>query len=141
MPRAQRHRDAALAAAGVEHAPRPQRGDLPLQLLELRVSRPALDQLARLASDEHADPLLEELQPRLPAQAAVLLLLRVDERLARLQVRQPGADARRLLRVARVGIRRLGSLDDLERAVDVLAIELEPDRLNDGVDVARIHEP
>jgi hypothetical protein len=35
----------------------------------------------------------------------------------------------------------LRGLDNLERAVDVLAIELEANRLDDGVDVARIHLP
>jgi hypothetical protein len=39
-------------------------------------------------------------------------------------VREPRADARRELRVARIGMLRSRGLDDLERAVDVLAVEL-----------------
>ena len=139
MPRAQGHRHAALAAAGVEHAPRTHAVDLALQLLELGIARASIDQLARLAADEHADPLLEELQAHPPAQPAILLLLRGDVRLAGVQVREPRANARRQLGVPRIGMARLRGLDDLERAVDVLAIELETRGLDDGVDVVRIH--
>ena len=47
--------------------------------------------------------------------------------------------AGRQLGIPRIGTRRLRGLDDLERAVDILAIELEAGRLDDGVDVVRIH--
>ncbi len=139
MPCAQRHRHAALAAAGVEHAPGTHALDLALQLLEFGIARAPIDQLARLAADQHADPLLEELQAHPPAQPAILLLLRGHVRLARIQVREPGANARRQLGVSRVGVARLRGLDDLERAIDVLAVELEARGLDDGVDVVRIH--
>src|SRR5580765_4698939 len=76
MPCAQRHRHAALAAAGIEHAPGTHALDLALQLLEFGIARAPIDQLARLAADQHADPLLEELQAHPPAQPAILLLLR-----------------------------------------------------------------
>ena len=52
---------------------------------------------------------------------------------------EPGPNAGRQLGIPRVGTRRLRGLDDLERAVDILAIELEAGRLDDGVDVVRIH--
>src|SRR5262245_22574984 len=125
MARAQRHGHAALAAAGVEHAPRTHAIHLALELLELGVARTPPDELLRLPADEHADALLEELEPHPPPQSAILLLLRGHVGLARLQVREPGANARRQLGVAGLGMRHLRGLDDLERAVDVLAIELE----------------
>jgi hypothetical protein len=106
-----------------------------------RVARAPLDELARLAPDEHAKPLFQELQPRLPAEARVLRLLRLHVGFARFEMGEPRTDARRLLGIARIGMGRVRGLDDLERAVDVLAIELEANRLDDGVDIAGIHEP
>src|SRR4029450_3791789 len=82
MARPDRHRPAALAAAGVEHASRPHAVDFPLQLLELGVAGAPVDELLRLAADEHADALFEELEPHPPAQPAILLLLRGHVRLA-----------------------------------------------------------
>ena len=113
--------------------------DFPFQLLELGVARAPLDQLARLATDEHADPLLEELESHAPAQPTILLLLRGHVRFARFQVSEPRPDSRGQLGIVRIGVFRARRLDDLERAVNVLAIELEADRLDDGVDVTRIH--
>src|SRR5262249_9700264 len=139
MARAQRHGHAALAAAGVEHAPRTHAVHLALELLELGVAPAPIDELLRLSADEHADALLEELEPAPPAQAALLLFPRRHVGLARLEVSEPGKNARRQLRVPGIGMRRLRGLDDLERAVDVLAIELEAGRLGDRVDVVRIH--
>src|SRR5262249_15767085 len=74
-----------------------------------------------------------------PAQPAMLLLLRGHVRLARREVREPGTNARGQLGVLRIGMTGLRGLDDLERAVDVLAIELETRGLDDGVDVVRVH--
>src|ERR1700752_3566157 len=102
----ERHGHAALAAAGVEHASRPHAVDLALELLEFGIARAALDQLLRLAPDEHADPLLEELEPHAPAQPAVLLLLRGHVPVARIQMREPRADTRGQLGVARIGMLR-----------------------------------
>ena len=105
VARAEGHRHAALAAAGVEHASRLHGLDLALELLELRVAAAPLDHLAGLLPGQHADPLLQELEPCLPAQPLVLLLLGKDVGLAALQVAEPRADTRRLLGVTRIGAR------------------------------------
>ena len=139
MAGAQRHRDAPLAAPGVEHAPRAHAGDLALELAELGVAPAPLDHFARLPAEEDADPPLEELQPDLPAEPLVLRLLGRDVRLAALEVREPRPDPRRLLGVAEVGMDGVRALGQLESGVDVLPIELEADRLDDGVDVVRVH--
>ena len=83
------HGHRALAAAGVQHAGGIHGGDLALQLLELGIAPAALHHLARLASERHADALLEQLEPGAPAQAAVLRLLGADVGVAAVQMREP----------------------------------------------------
>jgi hypothetical protein len=138
MAGAQGHGHPTLAASRVEHPARPHRLHLALELLELRVATAPLDHLARLLPREHAQALLEELEPHLPAQALVLLLLRRHIGLAALQVPEPRANARHLLRVARLGSRGIRGLQDLQRPVDVLAIQLESHGLDHAVHVGGI---
>src|SRR5207249_8504565 len=128
----------ALAAARVQRALRLVRLPRALALLELRVAPAALDHLPRLLSREHAQALLDELEPHLPPEALVLLLLGGDVGLAACEVAQPRADARGQLRVAGVGATGLRGLEHLEPAVDVLAIELEAHGLDHPVDVGGI---
>src|SRR5215467_2939842 len=114
------------------------RRHLALELLELRIAAAPLDHLAGLLAGEHAQLLLQELETHLPAQAPVLLLLRGHVGLAALQVAEPGADARGLLDVAGMRALGLGGLQDVERAVDVLAEELEAHGLDHAVHVGGI---
>src|SRR5215467_2939843 len=109
-----------------------------VKLLELRIAAAPLDHLAGLLAGEHAQLLLQELETHLPAQAPVLLLLRGHVGLAAGQMAQPGSDARGLLHVARMRAGGLGGIQDLEGAVDVLAVELEAHRLDHAVHVSGI---
>src|SRR5882724_5476261 len=140
VPGAERHGHPPLATARVEHAARLDGLHLALELLELRVTATPLDHLARLLPREHTEPLLEQLEPHFPAQALVLLLLRGDIRLAAFQMPEPRADARALLGVAGLGARGMRRLQDLERAVDVFAVELESHRLDHAVHIAGIEQ-
>src|SRR5262252_10435262 len=125
MPRAQGHSHPALAATRIQHALRLDRRHLALELLELRIAAASLDHLAGLLAGEHAQLLLQELESHFPAQPPVLLLLRGHVGLAALQVAEPGTDARGLLDVTGMRALGLGGLQDVERAVNVLAEELE----------------
>src|SRR5262245_5759029 len=53
-------------------------------------------------------------------------------------MREPRADARGLGGVARIGMGVLSGLHHLERAVDVLAVELEADGLDDRLGIPRV---
>src|SRR3989442_3672240 len=98
------------------------------------------DLLGGLRAGGDPDPPLEELQPAPPAEPPVLRLLGRDIGFAALEVREPRPDPRRLLGVAGVGMGGVSALGQLEGAVDVLPIELEADRLEDRVDVPRVHD-
>ena len=138
VPGAEGHGHAPLAAARVEHAARLDGLHLALELLELRIAAAPLDHLAGLLPREHAEPLLEQLESRLPAQPLVLLLLRGDIGFSALEVSEPRANAGTLLGVAGIGARGIRRFQDLQRAVDVLAVELEAHRLDHAVHIGGI---
>src|SRR5215813_2682224 len=73
VPRTERHGHPAFAATCIEHALWLDRRHLALELLELRIAAAPLDHLARLPAREHAQLLLQELEPHLPAQSPILL--------------------------------------------------------------------
>src|SRR2546427_6510316 len=85
-------------------------------------------------------PLFRSLHPAPPAEPPVLRLLGRDIGFAALEVREPRPDPRRLFGVPGVGMGGVSALGQLEGAGDVLPIELEADRLEDRVDVARVHD-
>src|SRR5262249_14831500 len=99
---------------------------------------PALDHLPRPPAQERPQAPLQELEPEAAAESPVLAILRVDISLAALEVREPRADPRGLLRVAGMRMGGVCRLHHLERAPDVLAVQLEAHDLEERLGIARV---